>query len=189
MTKQFRHHAGFTLLELVLVMVIVCVALAMVAPSLAGWNQGSKLRDAGEQLLATIHYARTQSIANGQTYRLNIDTRANTYYLTAQDGQQFVNLANEYGRVFTLPDGFRIDVTAQPAVTQQQAQPGGQQYNASAAAAAAPTNGSAIEFYPTGRTQVAQIRINGYGKDQTILECATPAEGFRVVTAQEAQLR
>lgn len=162
-------------------MVIVCVALAMVAPSLAGWNQGSKLRDAGEQLLATIHYARAQAIANGQTYRLNIDTRGNTYYLTAQDGQQFVNLANEYGRVFALPDGFRIEISASQ--TQQQPQ-ANQQY-----AAAAPANASVIEFYATGRSQVAQIRINGYGKDQTILECATPAEGFRIATAQESQLR
>ena len=183
MTNRSRHHVGFTLLELVLVMVIVCVALAMVAPSLAGWNQGSKLRDAGEQLLATIHYARAQSIANGQTYRLNIDTRGNTYYLTAQDGQQFVNLSNEYGRVFALPEGFRIELSASATPQQQQTN---QQY---AAAAAAPTNASVIEFYPTGRSQVAQIRLYGYGKDQTILECATPAEGFRVVTAQEAQLR
>jgi prepilin-type N-terminal cleavage/methylation domain-containing protein len=41
MTQRRGQYRGFTLLELVLVMVIVCVALAMVAPSLAGWNQGS----------------------------------------------------------------------------------------------------------------------------------------------------
>src|SRR4051812_41387822 len=97
-----RAHSAFTLIELVLVLVIISTAMAIAAPSLGGWNRGSKLRDAGDQFLAVARYARTQALANAQTYRLNIDPAGGRYWLTAQEGQGFVNLGNEFGRMFSL---------------------------------------------------------------------------------------
>ena len=43
-------------------LIILCVALAVTAPSLSGWNRGSKSRDAGEQFLALTRWARTQAL-------------------------------------------------------------------------------------------------------------------------------
>src|SRR3954468_14738547 len=89
---------GFTLLELILVLVIMSIALAMAAPSLKGWSRGGKLRDAGEQFLALTRYALAQSAAESRVYRLNVDVQGGRYWLTAADGAAFANLGNEFGR-------------------------------------------------------------------------------------------
>src|SRR2546421_9085952 len=102
---------GFTLLELVLVLIILCIALAAAAPSLTGWGKAAKLRDAGDQFLAVTRWARTQALADAQVYRLNVDSSAGTYWVTVQNGQQFVAPGSEFGRVFSVPDGFAIAMT------------------------------------------------------------------------------
>jgi prepilin-type N-terminal cleavage/methylation domain-containing protein len=162
MTRRPIHPRGFTLLELVLVMVIMVIAMGMMAPSLRGWSHGSKIRDAGDQFLAVARYGQTQAAANGQIYRLNVDSNAGTYFLTKQDGQQFINLGNEFGRVFAMPDGFRI------AMTDEQQQPL-----------------ALIDFYPTGRSRAAHVRIAAATNEVVDIDCPSPAEGFRIVTGQE----
>lgn len=152
---------GFTLLELVLVLLILSVALAAVASSLHGWSRGAKVRDASEQFLAVTRWARTQAISQATTYRLNVDPRNNTYFLTQQDGQQFVNVRNDFGQVFGVPDGFRI------VMTDDQQQPL-----------------EAVDFLPTGRARTARVRIeHPQDGDGITLECLSPAEGFRVATS------
>jgi hypothetical protein len=153
---------AFTLLELVFVLVIISTTLALAAPSLRGWSRGSKLRDTGDEFLAITRYARCQAIAGGQVYRLYVDGNAGTYQLMAQQQNEFVQLGNSWGRQFKMPDGFRLTMTGE----------GGGPLEA-------------VEFYPSGRTQVARVRITSDQNDITELQCPTPAEGFRVLTSEE----
>ncbi|HYO09333.1 MAG TPA: GspH/FimT family pseudopilin [Tepidisphaeraceae bacterium] len=164
MHRRRSHPAGFTLLELVLVMVLIGVAMAMAAPSLSGWSRGGKLRDAGDQFLAVTRHARSQAVADARVYRLNVDPASNTYWLTMQDGQNFVDLGSNFGRRFTLPEGFRIQL--QDAQASPQALP-------------------ACDFFPTGRTQPAQVRISNEQGNVLDISCATPAEGFALGSLQE----
>jgi type II secretion system protein H len=156
-------HSAFTLLELILVMVIISIALALASPSLSNWSRGGKLRDARDQFLALTRYARTQAAAEGRVFRLNVDAQAGRYWLTAASGADFVAPGTEFGRVFTLPEGFKIELTdgAKPL--------------------------EFIDFFPTGRTQPAHVRfISDEQQPHTLeLECPSPAEGFTVVSAPE----
>ncbi len=163
MTRKIRHSA-FTLLELVLVLLIVTIALASVAPSLRGWSRGSKLREAGDQFLAVTRYARTQAASESKVYRLNIDPQSGSYVLTVQAGPQFVPLGNEFGRVFSLPSGYTI------AALDEQSQPL-----------------PAIDFFPNGRTYAAQVRIAADANDFVDIQCPSPAEGFRLASAEVAR--
>ena len=52
--KRPPRQSGFTLLELILVMVIICTALALAAPSLNGWARGSKMRDAVSTMILSV---------------------------------------------------------------------------------------------------------------------------------------
>jgi type II secretion system protein H len=109
-------HSAFTLLELVLVLMVLAAAAAMVAPSLRGWSRGAKVRDAGDQFLAVTRWARSEALANGQLYRINIDARQGLYWVTVQDGQNFISPGTEFGRIFSIPEGFQLlvaDVAAQ----------------------------------------------------------------------------
>jgi prepilin-type N-terminal cleavage/methylation domain-containing protein len=151
--KMERHWTsrGFTLLELILVMVILCTALAITAPSLRGWSHGARLRDSAEQFLAAARYAHTQAIAeNG------------AYWITIQDGEQFVNVGSDFGRVFTVSEGVRMQVTAPDS-------PGPVEF---------------IEFYPSGRSMPALARFSDEVASIDV-ECRSPAEGFRLATGQQ----
>ena len=169
-SRARRQPHAFTLLELVLVLVILAAAMAVVAPSLRGWSRGAKVRDAGDQFLAVTRWARSEALANSQTYRINIDSRQGTYWVTVQDGMNFISPGTEFGRIFSVPDGFRLMVT-----------------DSSVQGGAA---AEAIDFTPSGRTQPMQVVIAGPDPNDVVrLACETPAEGFRLVSAQEAMLR
>src|ERR1700744_5175693 len=86
---------GFTLLELVLVMVIIVIALSIVAPKLTGFSRGRQLHDAADQFLSMTRLARSQAATNGTVYRITIDAQNGSYQLTRQDGQNFVAIQND----------------------------------------------------------------------------------------------
>ena len=94
---------GFTLLELILVMVILSSVLAMAAPSLSGFFGSRQTHDTAAQILALTQLARSQAISEGIVYRLNFDTTERTYWLTAQQAGIFEKLKTGLGQIFTLP--------------------------------------------------------------------------------------
>ena len=96
---------GFTLLELVLVMLIICTMLAMAAPSLRGFLSSRQAGEAAGQIVALTRFARSKAAVEGRSYRLNLDASQRTYWLTIEDGGSFRRLANEFGRTFSLPEG------------------------------------------------------------------------------------
>src|SRR5687768_16481901 len=109
MQKCRRHlRSGFTLIELVMVLVVIATALAVAAPSLGGWRRGQRLNTAGDEFLAVARHGRALAIANAQVHRLYVDPADGRYWLMAQEGQQFVNLGTGMGKVFTLPEGCAI---------------------------------------------------------------------------------
>lgn len=153
---------GFTLLELVLVMVIICMVLAMAAPSLRGFFASRQTSDAAAQIVALAHYARTQAVAEGRTYRLNLDTQSGKYWLTAQTLGAFTPLSSEFGRVYSLPDG----TVATWQATNQTVPLIGRDW---------------IPFYPDGRTAATDILLVGRQGDAQEIVCLSPAERLQLV--------
>jgi prepilin-type N-terminal cleavage/methylation domain-containing protein len=151
---------AFTLLELVLVMVLIAIILSYAAPSLRGWSRGSKLRDATDQMLSATRYARTQAIAKSTVCRLEFDMANGRYAVSYQCGQNFAPDPDEDASG-SLPPGYHITVQI-----------------------AQPVQGNAIEFYPTGRTQPAIIRITADNGESREIQCASAAEDFEVVQTQ-----
>ena len=148
--------SGFTLLELVLVLVVMATILALAAPSLSGWSHGAQLRDAGEQFLAVTRWARAHAISEAQIHRLNVGPAQ--YQVLIQDGQNFSRISSEFGRTFTVPDNLRLELT----------DPQGQRLDH-------------LDFLPIGRTQPARVRISTADGESVQLECSAPAEGFVVL--------
>lgn len=153
-------HPGFTLLELVLVMLIMATGLAVAAPSLQGWSRGSQLRNQADQLVSVTRFARTRAIADSTTYRLNIDPAANTYHLTMQSGQQFVQPeSKEWGKTFQLQDAtIRL----------------------SSGTVGASGVANTIDFLPDGRTQEATIELQSTRSGTISIQCASPTDVFAI---------
>ena len=154
-----------TLIELILVMVIICVVLAMAAPSLGGFFGSRRTADAAAQALALARYARSQAATEGRAYRLNLGLDDGEYWLTREEAGGFARLKTEFGRTFTLPDG---------TVAAWRKQPGD------------PLR-AYIEFLPDGRTDPAALRLTGRRGETFDIVCRTPAERFRILTPKEVE--
>ena len=62
-------HGGFTLLELLVVLVVMALAYGLVAPSLAALFDGPRLDDAARRLTGALREARGTAVAEGRTIR------------------------------------------------------------------------------------------------------------------------
>ena len=59
---------GFTLLELIVVLVIISLMTALVAPRLTGPMNNLDLKTAGQKIVASLRYARSQAASEKTTY-------------------------------------------------------------------------------------------------------------------------
>jgi type II secretion system protein H len=106
--------AGFTLLEITLVILIVSVMVALTVPRLRDRGR-TELESQGRRLAAVFRLVRSEAILSGSAYRVNYDLDAQRYWVTPEDatlgGADFIDdyrsLAN--GKVIEYPVGM-IDV-------------------------------------------------------------------------------
>ena len=142
-------------------MLVICTVLAMAAPSLKGFFASRRGADAAATLVALTGYARSQAISEGRTYRMNVDSKAGTYFLTAQNGGTYGAPHTEFGQVFQFPAGDQVELVVDGVDPAQ-----GQDY---------------VSFFPDGRTQPATITLSGLQGERVVVKCLSATEPFRVV--------
>jgi type II secretion system protein H len=179
-----RRHHGFTLMELVLVMLLIALSLAVAAPSLRGFVSGSKSRDAATHLLSMLQWARGRSAADARVYRLTVNSQERTYQVTVQEGEQFVETGNEFGQVFELPEGLAIQFTRGATAMPVQGQIQRPQMRTAASGV-----GDFIDFHPDGRNDPASIRLSDDQGSVYIIESPSAAEPYRILSREEAAKR
>lgn len=160
---QTSHTRGFTLLELIIVLVLISAVLALAAPSLRRFTRARETTDAASHLLALTHLARSQAVAQAHVWRLNIDPQTATYWLTVQRAGPFVEPQTEYGRLFRFPDGVSVTVEADGAAD-------GTPY---------------VQFYPDGRSDPATIDLTDPDGRAIRLACPSVSERFRIATLSD----
>ncbi len=160
---------GFTLLELILVMVIISAVLTMAAPSLRGFFASRKAHDAAAGILSLMRYARSQAITEGCNYRLNLDPDEGTYWLTMDDAGGYAELDTSLGRKFLLPEFTTMEVEMDDDIEQDEGD--AEAY---------------IGFYPKGHVDVCTIRIFEQNGDEVDVLALTPVERYHVVVPEEA---
>lgn len=158
-----RTTSGFTLIELVLVLAIMAVALATVAPSLSGFAAGRKPEEAAAQFVALTRLARSQAISEGETYQIILDTDAGRWWLVMADGDSVVEPSGPWGKTFTVPDDVRLECDV-PVVNGQRV----------------------ISFDPSGRSDTAVVRFVGR-RSAVEVTCDAPIDEFHIVRDQEVR--
>ncbi len=161
--RQYGAEAGFTLLELILVMVILSTVLAMAGPSLRGFFASRKTNDTAAQILAFTQYARSQAISEGIRYRLNFDVDERSYWLTAWQSGAFRKLEIEFGQIFTLPKDIDIELENLDEEDRD----------------------IFLEFTPQGTVTAGTIRLIDRSGRAMEVTCPTMTESFAIIEGEE----
>lgn len=99
-----RQNAGFTLLELIIVLSIVVLGFGVVAVNMSSSNDSMVLKSAARDLVSGLRYVRSQAILSHSTATLEFNLSENSYVLTNQE------------KIYTVSD--EIDVTIETAQTE-----------------------------------------------------------------------
>ena len=156
---QVRRHHGFTLLELVLVLMVLALVLAAAAPSLAGWNRGQRLQNAASSLLSASRWARSQAIVSAMPHQLEVNADAGTYRVSRLNGQQWEPVPGEFGRDIALPEGLSIDMRREDETVLP-----------------------AIDFHPNGRVSPATIELSAEWGEVITIGSTGAAQSLRILT-------
>ncbi|MGA3066683.1 MAG: GspH/FimT family pseudopilin [Tepidisphaeraceae bacterium] len=172
---------GFTLIELILVMVILTIVVGAIAPLLRGFAAGRRTADSARMILALAQYAHTQAQAEGRTYRLNFDDSAGTFWLTADhDDGTFQPPTNDFGKTQKLYPGVTMQVDITPPVV-----PLDQQQSATPTSPQPTLPGAYVEFDPGGRSQPVKISLKDNFGSTVQLACASETDELRILSPQE----
>jgi Tfp pilus assembly protein FimT len=151
-------------MELILVLSVISAVLALSAPMLRGFFVSRQTADSANVLLSLTKWARSEAITRGHPCRINIDPKEGTFWLTVQEGGAFVPLGSDIGRTFTVPEGAAIALqTPMPAAS----------------------DAAYVQFYPSGRSDVATILITGRGGEVYRVTCPSASEPFRLILPTE----
>ena len=163
MKVRSRHNlAAFTLVELLMVMIVITIIVALVAPSLSQFSAGRRNQDTATQFIALANYARTQSIAEARVYRLSVDTVHKTLALTAAYQGTFQRPSNDFGDPYQWP----MDINAEVDMPQH-------------------TDGVYVDFRPNGRNDAGRIWLTDRLGGVIEVACETATEQFHILSADE----
>ena len=98
MKPRTAKERGFTLLELMVVMVIAALVLALVGTSISRSVSGAEMRTAARKVAANLRYTRTQAILQKSEQVFLVDTEARTFQAPSREP-------------FELPEGMRVALT------------------------------------------------------------------------------
>jgi general secretion pathway protein H len=107
--KTTRSAGGFTLVELLVVLVIIALMLGLVGTSISRNISGAEMRTAASKVAASMRYTRTQAILKKSEQVFLVDTENRTYKAGERDAEE-------------LPEGMNVELnTARSELTSETA--------------------------------------------------------------------
>ena len=108
--SEARSKKGFSLLELIVVLMLLGLAVGVVMPSFSRGLKGLELETAGRDLITRMRHARSQAIAKQKVFRIilikNEEENVPDYYIFANEFEQEI-------RKVSLPEGVSIQTEEQ----------------------------------------------------------------------------
>jgi prepilin-type N-terminal cleavage/methylation domain-containing protein len=102
-------YAGFTLIELILVMTILTIGIAITAPALANFFRGRTLDSEVRQLLALTRAAESRAASEGVPMDLWIDTSTGAFGLEAEPSYE---PSDPKAQAFNLDSDIQVELTS-----------------------------------------------------------------------------
>lgn len=177
---------GFTLLELLLVMVVFAVLTAAAVPGLGFFYGSRPLLNTAAHIISLTDHGRSRAITEGKEFYLNIDIVNGHFYIARGDSFNLYDAGEAEGRVFVLPAGINIDLRHQPLLTEETDVPGLRIPGYNRFHALDDRSGVfSIPFYPDGTAMPALIALQDNRGNSLYVECQTPAGRFRTIETDD----
>ncbi|MCK5541759.1 MAG: prepilin-type N-terminal cleavage/methylation domain-containing protein [Desulfobacterales bacterium] len=109
---------GFTLLELLVVLIIISLMAVLVAPNLAGFLSGMNLKTAAKKISAALRYAQSRAISEKVTCTAYFDFEKSMLFVLTVGGlpdeidpklSDKDTAKTEKAKTYYLPDGIRFE--------------------------------------------------------------------------------
>ncbi len=133
--KNNNKYGGFTLIELIVVLIIIGVVFVVSFPRLSGLMSGRKLMGETAQLAARLDYIRSRAVAERKVYKVEFNTGEDKYRVSWQGDTEV-----EERKWQTLPDFISIKRIKQETTNYGRGQ-------------------STISFFPRGNSTGAEIEL------------------------------
>jgi general secretion pathway protein H len=139
---------GFSLIELMIVLILISLSISLVAPSLSRFSKNIELKTATKKISAILRYTRNEAVHRGKVQQVLFDS--NTREVRIRVVEEVAGAGDEEtsGRAeapkYPLPTGIQIKEIKIPAP----------QY---------PTEVPTIEFYPNGGSNGGSIVLDNEG--------------------------
>jgi len=139
--------AGFTLIELMVVIAIIGIMTAMMIPEMKGSFQDALLRSTGRDLINVFDMANSRAVGLNQTRRVGLDEKSGRYlvekFVVANGEEEFVPADDEMDSKGQVDSRISIELRPTDVV------PGSDE--------AKDTEQSAFTFYPDGTAEASDI--------------------------------
>jgi prepilin-type N-terminal cleavage/methylation domain-containing protein len=103
-----RRQAGFTLVEIVLVVAIIGIITALATPTFLGYYQGAQLRVAAEQVVTFLNQGRQMAITQNGSICVHIASTAMHYHLGSCAGAIWIGPGTDAAGDIALPAGITV---------------------------------------------------------------------------------
>jgi prepilin-type N-terminal cleavage/methylation domain-containing protein len=119
---QKRQRSGFSLVELILVVVLLGVLVSLSLPNFRNTYKNVLLDNCSSNMVSLMRYAQSRAIIKRSPIRFIYDKTLRSYYLSQQkeaalDSQgkvAFERIANRWGRTFNIPTEIECDADIAP---------------------------------------------------------------------------
>lgn len=110
-SRRFLSLMGFTLLELLVVVLIISVTLGLTTPIFRKTFSNIQLTSTGSEMVSLMRYAHERAIVEKIILRLNLAKDGTSFWLTKKitDEEVFDKLDGKFGREFILPKDLKIE--------------------------------------------------------------------------------
>lgn len=119
--KKSSRRDGFTLVEIILVVLILAVIASLTLPNFSRSYAQVRLRQSAQGLVDLMRYAQSRAVAHNRRVRLEFDDALSKYWLTEEAGvrtqtspEDFHRFPGRFGRDFVLPGAVGVQTDTRP---------------------------------------------------------------------------